>query len=407
MNSPQPATGLAPAPAPLPTIEIDALRARVRAFVDECAIPREDMMRAHDVAWLDTVTRELRAVAQARGIALPQLPVAQGGLGLCWQDCARVFEEAGRSFLGAGALGCAAPDQPNVDTLLRLATPAQRERWLGPLVRGEIRSAFAMTEPAPGVGSDPRMVRTTARRVGDGWVLDGHKWFASGAVGAAFAIVVARADEGIGWFLVDTANPGWRLVRNVPSIDPFAHGGHGEVRLEGCRVDADALIGEAGRGLDYAQLRLEGARLFHCMRGTGLAARAIELAQAHALERESFGARLADHQQVQALVADAHIDLYAARLVTQDVARRLDAGESIRHFSSMAKVFVSEALDRVADRAAQLTGAIGMCEDQPIARIVQKLRPFRIYDGASEVHRAAIGRRILQRGRRSPGAASG
>ena len=396
--SPIPPPAAPAAPMRLPAIELEGLRARVRAFIDECAIPREDMMRAHDVAWLDAVTRELRPIAQARGIALPQLPVADGGLGLCWQDCAQVFEEAGRSFLGAGALGCAAPDQPNIDTLLRLATPAQRERWLGPLVRGEIRSAFAMTEPAPGVGSDPRMVRTTARRDGEGWVLDGHKWFASGAIGAAFAIVVARADEGVSWFVVDTADPGWRLVRDVPSIDPFAHGGHAEVRLEGCRVHADALIGEAGRGLDHAQLRLEGARLFHCMRGTGLAARAIELAQAHVLGRDSFGAPLAEHQQVQALVADAHIDLYAVRLITQDVARRLDAGEPIRHWSSMAKVFVSEALDRVADRAAQLAGAIGMCEDQPIARIAQKLRPFRIYDGASEVHRAAIGRRILRRG---------
>lgn len=377
--------------------ELDALCGRVRAFIDECAIPREDMARAQDIAWLDAVTKDLRHEAERRGLVSPQLPQPLGGLGLNWHDCARVFEVAGRSFLGAGALGCAAPDQPNIDTLLHLATPLQRDRWLAPLMAGEVRSAFAMTEPAPGVGSDPRMLSTRARRDGDGWILDGHKWFASGAVGAAFALVVARSDEGASWFIVDTSNPGWKLVRSIPSIDPFAPGGHGEIRLEGCRVGPEALIGEPGKGFDYAQLRLEGARLFHCMRGIGLAQRAIEIAQEHASTRESFGARLAEHQQVQAMVADAHIDLYACRLMTADVARKLDAGLSIRHESSMAKVFVSEALDRIADRASQLAGAIGMCEDQPIALIARKLRPFRIYDGASEVHRAAIGKRIFQR----------
>ncbi|MGD9942322.1 MAG: acyl-CoA dehydrogenase family protein [Burkholderiaceae bacterium] len=387
-------------PARLPAEQLDALCARVRSFIDDCVIPREDMSRGHDVEWLDAVTGELRVEAAARGLVAPQLPREAGGLGLCWEDCARVFEECGRSFLGAGALGCAAPDQPNIDTLMHLAAPSQRDRWLAPLMAGEIRSAFAMTEPAPGVGSDPRMISTCARRDGDDWVLDGHKWFASGAVGAAFAIVVARADEGPSWFIVDTANPGWQLVRDIPSIDNFAPGGHGEVRLVQCRLPADALIGEAGKGFDYAQLRLEGARLFHCMRGIGLASRAIEIAQDYAVRRESFGARLSEHQQIQAMVADAHIDLYACRLMTADVARRLDAGESIRHTSSMAKVFVSEALNRVADRACQMTGALGMCEDQPLAMIAKRLRPFRIYDGASEVHRAAIGKRIFMRGGR-------
>jgi len=385
-----------PNPGLTPT-ELDALCARVQAFIDECAIPREDMTRSQDIDWLDAVTRDLRREAQRRGLVSPQLPKQAGGLGLNWQECARVFEVCGRSFIGAGALGCAAPDQPNIDTLLQLATPYQRERWLAPLMAGDVRSAFAMTEPAPGVGSDPRMLSTRARRDGDGWILDGHKWFASGAVGAAFALVVARSDEGASWFIVDTDNPGWKLVRSIPSIDPFAPGGHGEILLEGCRVGPQALIGEPGKGFDYAQLRLEGARLFHCMRGIGLAQRAIEIAQEHAASRKSFGARLAEHQQVQAMVADAHIDLYACRLMTADVARKLDAGLSIRHESSMAKVFVSEALDRIADRAAQLAGAIGMCEDQPIALIARKLRPFRIYDGASEVHRAAIGKRIFQR----------
>jgi acyl-CoA dehydrogenase len=378
--------------------ELDTLCRKVRQFVDEVVIPREDPALAHDVAGIDRLVAELRPRARALGIAAPQLPAVHGGLGLSYRECARVFEEAGRGFLGATVLGCGAPDQPNVDTLLQVADAAQRERWLAPLLAGEIRSCFAMTEPAPGVGSDPRMIRTRARRDGDGWVIDGHKWFISGAVGAAFAIVVARADEGVCWFLVDTANPGYRLVRDIPSIDPYTTGGHAEIVLEDCRVGADALIGEPGKGFDYAQLRLEGARLFHCMRNIGLVSRALQIAQDYVQQRESFGTRLAEHQLVQAMVADSHIDLYAARLMTADVARRLDAGESIRHHSSMAKVFVSEALHRVADRAAQMTGALGMSEDAPISLVLRRIRPFRIYDGASEVHRSAIGKRVFQRG---------
>jgi acyl-CoA dehydrogenase len=381
----------------LPASELDALCQKVRSFIDVIVIPREDYSKAHDVEWLDAIIKELRVEARNRGIESPQLGKEHGGLGLCWQDTARVFEEAGRSLIGAACLGCAAPDQPNIDTLLQLASSEQRDKYLFPLIRGEIRSAFAMTEPGDGVGSDPRMLSTTAKRDGTDWLLNGHKWFSSGAVGAEFAVVVARAPEGASWFIVECENPGWNLVRNIPSIDNYAPGGHGEVILKDCRVPASALLGLPGRGFDYAQLRLEGARLFHGMRGIGLASRAIELAQAHCATRMSFGKKLSEHQQVQAMIADSHIDLYACRLMTMDVARLLDAGTPIRHESSMAKVFVSEALYRVADRACQLTGAIGMCVDGPLALIANRLRPFRIYDGASEVHRMAIGKRMFAR----------
>jgi acyl-CoA dehydrogenase len=266
-------------------------------------------------------------------------------------------------------------------------------------MRGEKYSCFAMTEPAPGVGSDPRMLMTQANRSADGWVIDGHKWFISGAMRADFAIVVARTEAGVSWFLVDRNNPGLELVRDIPTIEPFAiGGGHGEIRLNACKVGEDALIGEEGKGLAYAQIRLEGARLFHCMRFIGLASRAMAIAQEYAGLRESQGVRLAEHQMVQAMVADAHIDLYAARLMTLDVARKLDAGESIRHHSSMAKVFVSEAVNRVADSAVQICGALGISEDLPLSMILRMLRPFRIYDGASEVHRSAIAKRALSKG---------
>lgn len=377
--------------------EFEELMGRLREFITHEVIPAEDLKAAHDQARLRETINALRLRAQALGLAPPRLSIELGGLGLSWTHCCVFFEEVGRSFLGPGALNCAPPVQPDVAALDQLASPAQRQRYLEPLARGEISSCFAMTEPAPGVGSDPRMILSTATRQADKWVLNGHKWFITGALKADFAIVVARSEAGPSWFLVDSKTPGYRVVRDIPTMEPFSLGGHAEIELKNCIVDADALIGIEGQGLAHAQLRLEGARLFHCMRFLGLASRAMSLAQAYALERESFGARLSQHQMVQAMVADAHIDLYAARLMTRDVARIMDSGKPIRHESSMAKVFVSEAVNRVADNAVQMTGAWGISEDGPLSMILRQLRPFRIYDGASEVHRAAIAKRVFQK----------
>ena len=381
--------------------ELANLQARVRDFIDEVVIPAEDVRLAHDHQGFAVRASELRELARARGLFAPQLAADFGGLGLSWEECSVVFEEAGRSFLGAAALHCAPPVQPDMAVLQRIGSPAQRDRYLRRIASGEIRSAFAMTEPAPGAGSDPKMLRTTARAVSDvdglGWVIDGHKWFASGASGATLIFVVARTERGVSWFIVEAGTPGMEIVRDIATMDPFGSGGHAEIRFNHCRVGAESLVGEEGKGLDYAQVRLEGARLFHCMRFIGLASRAMEIAQNYAAKRESHGAMLADHQMVQAMVADSHIDLYAARLMTRDVARRLDAGESIRHESSMAKVFVAEAVNRVVDRAIQMTGALGISHDAPLALMMAQVRPFRIYDGASEVHRMAIAKRVFNR----------
>ena len=369
---------------------------RVRAFVETHCIPREDAAHVHDPAALDRALAELRPIARDLGLYLPQHPEADGGLGLGWVERAAVLEEAGRSYLGPGAMNCAAPDQPNMISLLRQGTPQQQRDWLEPLAAGRIRSCFAMTEPAPGAGSDPSMLRTKASRRGEGWVISGHKWFITGAVGASFAIVLAQTTEGPTQFIVRTDNPGFRLQRNIRAIDPYAIGGHGDIVLEDCHVAGDAVLGEVGQGFAYAQQRLEPARLSHCMRLLGRARRALEVAQDYVNERLSFGDRLADLQQIQAMVADCHIDLHASRLMTLDCAARMDAGQSVKTESAMAKVFVSEALYRVADRAAQLMGALGMSEDAPVALILRELRPFRIYDGASELHRATLGRRFLK-----------
>jgi acyl-CoA dehydrogenase len=373
-----------------------ALLARLRDFVERECFPRETVAHVHAPAALDAVLAELRPRARASGLYLPQMPVAHGGLGLSWVERAAVFEEAGRSYLGAAALNCDAPDQPNMISLLRDGTPAQQLRYLQPLAEGRLRSCFAMTEPAPGAGSDPSMLRSSARRDGDGWVIDGHKWFITGAVGAAFGIVLARTDEGPTQFIFEFDNPGVQLVRAIPALDPFAIGGHGELRFDGCRVGGDAVLGEVGKGFEYAQARLEPARLSHCMRLMGRARRAMELSQAYVNQRSSFGERLAGLQQIQAMVADNHIELHASRLLTLDCARRMDQGLSVKTESAMTKVFVSEALNRIADRCAQMGGAYGMSEDQPLAWTLRELRPFRIYDGASELHRATLGRRFLK-----------
>jgi acyl-CoA dehydrogenase len=380
---------------------------RARRFVDEMCIPRERSAQAHDPAAMDAVLAELRPLAQAAGLYAPQLPTELGGLGLSWCDRAVLLEEAGRSPLAPAAMNCAPPDQPNMINLLRHGTPAQQARYLRPLVAGEIRSCFAMTEPAPGAGSDPSMLRTTATRRGERWVIDGHKWFISGAVGAAFAIVLARAEAGPTLFLVPTDTPGYRFVRNVPAIGGFSIGGHAELRFEGCEVGDDAVLGEVGQGFAYAQERLEPARLSHCLRYIGRARRALEIAQGYVLRRQSFGQRLADLQQIQAMVADSHIDLHASRMMSRDCAARLDAGLSVKDESAMTKVFVSEAVNRVADRAAQMMGALGMSEDTIVAHIVNELRPFRIYDGASELHRATLGRRFLRSAEKAAAASGG
>ena len=371
------------------------LCARVRRFVDEVAIPAESPAIARDVAALDRCVAQLRARSKEAGLYAPQLPAQWGGLGLGWRALAEVLEEAGRSFLGPAALNCAAPDQPNMLTLLRLGNAAQQERFLAPLVRGEQRACFAMTEPAPGAGSDPSMLRTRAERRGSRWVLNGHKQFISGGVGADFALVLARGETGATSFLVPADTPGYRVVRDIGMVTGYQIGGHAEILLQDCEVGDDAVLGEPGQGLAHAQLRLEPARLSHCMRYIGRARRALETAQAYVAQRESFGARLADLQQVQAMIADSHIDLHASRLMTLDCAARMDAGLPVKQHSAMTKVFVSDAVNRVADRAVQMMGALGLSDDTPVSMIWQEMRPFRIYDGANELHRATLARRLM------------
>jgi acyl-CoA dehydrogenase len=338
----------------------------------------------------------LQQAAREAGLFAPRVPREHGGLGLDWRDSALVFEAAGRSLLGPQALNCAAPDEGNMHLLHAVGSAAQQARYYAPLARGQVRSAFAMTEPAPGAGSDPSMLSTRAVRDGDGWVIDGDKWFISGADGAAFAICMARTDDGPTMFLVDADNPGYQITALTPTLDHAFPGGHCEVRFAGCRVGADAVLGEIGKGYDYAQLRLGPGRLTHCMRWLGIAGRALDIAMDYVNQRESFKKRLAQHQEMQRLVAESAIEMHASRLMIWQAAWCLDRGQKALHETSMTKVFVAEAVNRVVDRALQMCGARGISEYLPLANFYREIRGFRIYDGATEVHRASIGIRLLR-----------
>jgi acyl-CoA dehydrogenase len=380
--------------------DVEQLRAATGAFVREVVLPREAEVRHEHAS--DDLRRELQAAARERGLWAPAAPVHWGGMGLDWRSCAVVFEEAGYSILGPLAINCAAPDEGNMNLLEKVATPAQQERYLGPVIRGEVRSAFSMTEPAPGAGSDPSALATVARPDGDRWIIDGHKWFITGASGAGYHIVMARTSEqvqgrlGATMFLVDADNPGLRVERVIGSLDSTSPGGHCEVYFEACEVGPDAVLGEVDQGFNYAQIRLNPARLTHCMRWLGAACRARDVALDYVADRELFGQPLGSLGMAQQHIADNEIDISAARAMTWRTAWLLDSGLPADADVSATKVFVSEAVNRVVDRSLQLCGAYGVSDDSPLGWLLREVRPFRIYDGPSEVHRQTLARRALK-----------
>lgn len=379
-----------------PDTKLQSIKERVRGFVETFVIPREAEL-THDLGKLEALRTELQAEAKKEGLFLPQLPEKLGGMGLDWRQTAVVFEEAGRSLYGPQALNAAAPDEGNMHLLYHAATEEQQKRYLEPLAAGEIRSCFAMTEPAPGAGSDPSLLSATAERKDGRWVINGNKWFITGAEGAAFSIVLVQTSEGPTMFLVNTDNPGFHLRRIVPTMDTLTPGGHGQIDLVDCAVDDGAVLGEVGKGFEYAQIRLDPARLTHCMRWLGIAVRSMEIATSYALRRESFGSKLSEHQAVQWMVADSHMEMHAARLMIWHAAWKLDMGERVRQETSMTKVFVAEMVGRVVDRALQICGSLGVSEDIPLSHFYREVRPFRIYDGPSEVHRSSVARRVFRR----------
>lgn len=377
--------------------ELASLQARVRQFITDEVLPLEDDPRqgAHGPA--ESLRAELVARARAAGLLSPHVAPEHGGLGLSHVGRAVVFEEAGTSLLGPVALNVFAPDEGNMHLLEVVATAAQKDRWLRPLAAARIRSCFCMTEPAPGAGSDPAMLATTAEPDGEHFVIRGRKWFITGADGAGLAIVMATV-PGVGatMFLSPMDAPGIVLERQMDTLDRCFPGGHGVVRFDGLRVHRSDVLGEVGQGLRNAQVRLSPARLTHCMRWLGAARRAHEVATAYARQRQAFGRAIGEHEGIGFMLADNEMDLHLARLATWQAAWVLDQGGLGLHESSRAKVIVSEAVWRVADRCVQILGGQGTSSDTVVARIFADMRAFRIYDGPSEVHRWSMAKRILK-----------
>lgn len=376
--------------------DLQELQLRVRAFIREriIAYERDARWGAHGPS--EDLRQELVGLARDAGLLTPHASRELGGLGLSHVQKAVVFEEAGYSALGPTAMNIHAPDEGNIHLLEVVASPEQKQRWLRPLVDGTARSCFCMTEPPPGAGADPSMLRTTAVRDGNEYVIDGVKWFITGAHGAAIAIIMARMEDGSAtMFLSDMDRPGIEVERTMDAMDSCFTGGHGVVRLRGLRVPESDVLGELGQGMRYAQVRLAPARLTHCMRWLGQARRAHDEALAYARERRAFGQALGEHQGVGFMLADNDMDLHTARLHIWQTAWMLDQGERCNFESSRAKVVCSEAEWRVVDRCVQILGGQGVTGEKVVSRIFTDMRAFRIYDGPSEVHRFSMARKLL------------
>ena len=377
-------------------------RDRYRAFMEEHLYPSEAAIMREDDDALALVAR-LQERAREAGLWAPHMPPEAGGTGDGFLYYACVNEEIGRSVYAQLVFGCQAPDAGNAELLHQFGTPEQRERWLRPLVAGEVRSFFSMTEPEV-AGSDPTTLRTTARREGDEWVIDGHKWFSSGADGAAFAIVMAVTDPGAephrraSQIIVPADAPGLEVVRPVPVLGHAGRGWstHCEVRYTGVRVPVANTLGEPGDGFRLAQKRLGPGRIHHVMRWLGQMQRAFELMCSYALEREAFGGPLAEKQTVQNWIADSAAEIQACRLLTTDAARKIDAGDEARVEVSLLKFYAARVLGEVIDRAVQVHGARGLTDETPLGAMWAMARGARIYDGPDEVHRMVVARRILR-----------
>jgi acyl-CoA dehydrogenase len=385
--------------------ELVDLRKRVENFIAEEIVPYENDARQTAHGASEALRAELVGLSRQAGLLSPHGPKEYGGLGLDHRSMAVVFEAAGWSTLGPLALNIQAPDEGNVNLLNLVATPEQKARWLAPLVRGEIRSVFTMTETVTdGAGSDPSLLQTTAQQVADGFLISGRKWMITGVPEASFNIVMARTldpsglDLGATMFFVDIDAQGFRIDRILDTIDTNSPGGHAEVSFENVHVTPDRVLGQIGQGFRNAQVRLGPARLTHCMRWLGAAKRCQAIAVEYAGRRHSFGRTIGEHQGVGFMLADNEIDLHLSRLAIWQAAWLLDRHEHARDETSMTKVFCSEALGRVVDRCLQILGSIGITRDTVVERIYRDIRPFRIYDGPSEVHRHALARRILSRG---------
>ena len=383
---------------------VEDYRARIAAFVERELIPLEAdpaSYDAHENIRLDLL-EELRAKARAEGLWCLQLKPETGGAGLGKVGMAACYEAMNRSIFGPVVFNSAAPDDGNMMVLEAIGTERQKERWLKPIVNGEVRSAFAMTEPHPGGGSDPSMIRTRAEKRGDRYVVSGRKWFITGAGEASHFILVARTSDdpryGLSALLFHKDQPGWRILRRIPIMGPEEHGGHCEIAFERLEIPADDVLLGEGQGLKVTQIRLGPARLTHCMRWLGLAKRCVEIAQAYAAERHGFGQRLADRESIQLMLGGLAMKIEIGRLLVMKAAWELDRDGFARKEISIAKVQVANVLHEAADIGIQINGARGYSKDTILEWIYRYARQARLVDGADEVHRMVLNRFLTDEG---------
>ncbi len=385
--------------------EIESIRLRVRDFIAEHVLPLE--ADPENFADHENIPHErlapVREKAKKAGLWAPQSPKEYGGMGLPVGAWPAIYEEAARSIFGPLAIHCMAPDDGNMNLLAKVGTPAQKDKWLKPIVDGKVRSSFVMTEPHPGSGSDPAMMLTRAEKRNDRYIIRGRKWFITGADGAAHYILIARTGEdirrGLTTFLFHKDQPGWRIVRRIPIMGPEEHGGHCELEFDGLEVPMENVLMNEGDGLRATQIRLGPARLTHCMRWLGFAKRCMEIAQEYVGRREGFGIKLADRESVQIKLGDVAHQIQIGRLLTMHAAWKLDQGDRARKEVSMAKVQVADALHLAADVAIQLQGARGYSKDTVVEWIYRYGRSARLVDGASEVHKMVLARFMREEGR--------
>jgi acyl-CoA dehydrogenase len=378
------------------------IRDKVRKFVHEEIEPAEEKMR-RDGTWREGII-ELRKKARKAGLWNPHMPQEFGGLGLGPMAMAVVSAEAGRNRIAPFVFNCQAPDEGNMHTLLHFATPEQKEKYLRPLTDGWARSCFAMTEPEV-AGSDPTQIRTHAELDGDNWIINGHKWFISGAHGAKFAIVIAKTDPDAdppqarnSAFIVDLPNDGFKIVRDIDTM--AGKGNHCEITLKNVAVPRANMLGKRGEGHLLGQVRLGPARLAHCMRWIGNAEVALEMTVKRATERQVQGGLLADKQAIQFMMAQSALELYSAKLMVLHAAYLIENKLPFRNEVSMAKHHVANTLWRIVDRAIQVHGALGYSTDTPLETMMRHARSARLVDGADEVHMTQIARHVLEAFRR-------
>jgi len=378
--------------------EDNALIEKARTFVEKEVMPLEtdrDNYNEYDNIRLD-VRDQIRTKARAQGLWAPQMPKERGGLGLSMMAQAAFYETANRSLFGPVSMLCAAPDDGNMRVLNAVGTDEQKDRWLMPIIEGDVNSAFVMTEPHPGSGSDPSMMLTKAEKKGGKWVISGRKWFISGADIAKHFILIARTSDderrGLSAFVYHRDQPGWRIIRRIENMGPDEHGGICELEFDGLEIPDEDRLMEVGDGLRVTQIRLNPARLTHCMRWLGLAKRCMEVGREYVEEREGFGSKLIDRESVQLMLGRVAHNIQIGRLLVMHAAWKLEQGDYARKEVSMAKIHVADTLHMAADVGIQLCGGKGYSTDTILEWIYRYARCARLVDGASEVHQMVLTR---------------